>query len=48
MLVFKNSHRKLRKLYRPKRREVTAGWTNCSNEELLELNSTPYIIRVVK
>ena len=44
----KNSHRELRKLCRPKRREVTVGWTNCSNEELLELNSTPYIIKVVK
>ena len=35
----------LRKLHRPKRGEVTAGWTNCSNEGLLELNSTPYIRR---
>jgi hypothetical protein len=48
LLVFKNSHRELGKLYRPKMGEVTAGRTNGSNEELLELNSTPYITKVVK
>jgi hypothetical protein len=36
-----------KKLYRPKRGQATTGWTNCSSEELLELNSTTYIVKIV-
>jgi hypothetical protein len=44
--VFEN--RVLRRIFGPKRDEVTGGWRKLHNEELLDLYSTPSIIRVIK
>jgi hypothetical protein len=44
--VFENSV--LRRLFGPKRDEVTGGWRKLHNEELLGLYSSPSIIRVIK
>jgi len=44
--VFEN--RVLRKVFGPKRDEVTGEWRNLHNEELSDLNSLPNIVRVVK
>jgi len=38
----------LRKIFRPRRNEVTGKWTRLSNEELCELYSSPNTIRVTK
>ena len=46
MSVFKN--RVLRRIYEPKRDEVTVGWRKLHNEELNDLYSSPSIIRVMK
>jgi hypothetical protein len=42
--MFEN--RVLRKIYGPKRDEVTGGWRKLHNEELHNLNSLPSIIRM--
>jgi hypothetical protein len=44
--VFDN--RVLRRIYGPKRDEVTGGWRKLHNEELRNLYSSPYIIRKPK
>ena len=44
--VFEN--RVLRKIFGPKRDEVTREWRKLHNEELNNLYSSPYIVRVIK
>jgi len=44
--VFEN--RVLRRIFGPKRDEVTGEWRKLHNEELSDLNCSPNIIRVVK
>jgi len=44
--VFEN--RVLRKVFGPKRDEVTGEWRKVDNEELNDLYSLPNIVRVVK
>ena len=44
--VFEN--RVLRRVFGPKRDEVTRGWRKLHNEELRDLYSLPNIVRVVK
>jgi hypothetical protein len=38
----------LRKIFGPKRDEVTGGWRKLHNEELRDLYSSPIIIRIIK
>jgi hypothetical protein len=38
----------LRRIFGPKRDEVTGGWRKLHNEELHNLYSSPRIIRMVK
>jgi hypothetical protein len=44
--VFEN--RVLRRLFGPKRDEITGEWRKLHNEELHDLYSSPYIVRVIK
>jgi hypothetical protein len=44
--VFQN--RVLRRIFGPKRDKVTGGWRKLHNEELLNLYSSPNIIRMIK
>jgi hypothetical protein len=44
--VFGN--RVLRRIFRPKRDEVTRGWRKVNYEELNDLYSSPNIVRVIK
>jgi hypothetical protein len=44
--VFEN--RVLRRMFGPKRDEVTGEWRGLHNEELHDLYSSPYIIRIIK
>jgi hypothetical protein len=44
--VFEN--RVLRRIFRPKRDEVTGDWRKLHNEELHNLYSLPNIIRLIK
>jgi hypothetical protein len=44
--VFEN--KVLRKIFRPKRDEVTGEWRKLHNEELRDLYSSPSIIRIIK
>jgi hypothetical protein len=44
--VFEN--RVLRRIFGPKRNEVTGGWRKLHNEELRDLYSSPSIIRMIK
>jgi hypothetical protein len=43
--VFEN--RVLRRIFGPKRDEVTGGWRKLHNEELRDLYSSPSIIRII-
>jgi hypothetical protein len=38
----------LRRIFRPKREEVRAGWRKLHNEELHNFYSSPNIIRMIK
>jgi len=38
----------LRRIFRPRRDEVTGEWRRLRNEELNDLYSSPYIVRVIK
>jgi hypothetical protein len=40
--------RVLRRIFEPKRDEVTGGWRKLHNEELHGLYSSPRIVRVIK
>jgi hypothetical protein len=40
--------RVLRRLFGPKRNDVTGGWRKLHNEELHDLYSSPSIIRIIK
>jgi hypothetical protein len=44
--VFEN--RVLRRIFGPKRDEVTGGWRKLRNEEIHNLSSSPSIIRMIK
>jgi hypothetical protein len=44
--VFEN--RVLRRIFRPKRDEVTGGWRKLHSVELYNLYSTPNIIKIIK
>jgi hypothetical protein len=44
--VFEN--RVLRRIFGPKRDEVTGGWRKLHNEELHDLYSSPSIIRIIR
>jgi hypothetical protein len=44
--VFEN--RVLRRIFGPKRDEVTGGWRKLHNEELHKLYSSPSVIRIIK
>jgi hypothetical protein len=44
--IFEN--RVLRRIFGPKRNEVTSGWRKRHNEELHGLYSSPSIVRVIK
>jgi TPP-dependent pyruvate/acetoin dehydrogenase alpha subunit len=46
MRVFKN--RVLRRIFGPKRDEVTGDWRKLHNEELHNMYSSPNIIRMIK
>ena len=46
--VYDNENRVLRRVFRPKRDEVTGEWRKLHNEELRYLYSLPNILRVVK
>jgi hypothetical protein len=46
LTLFEN--RVLRRLFGPKRDEVTGGWRKHHNEELHNLHSSPNIIRIIK
>jgi hypothetical protein len=41
-------NRVLRRIFEPKRDEVTGGWRKLHNEELHDLYSSPSIIRIIK
>jgi hypothetical protein len=45
-MVFEN--RVLRRIFGPKRDEVTGEWRKLHNEELRDLDSSPSIIRILK
>jgi PAS domain-containing protein len=45
-VVFEN--RALRRIYGPRRDEVTGGWRRLHDEELCDLYSSPSIIRMIK
>jgi hypothetical protein len=44
--VFEN--RVLRRIFEPKKDEVTGGWRKLHNEKLHDLYSSPSIIRIIK
>jgi len=38
----------LRRIFEPRREEVTGEWTTLHNEELIDLYSSPNIVRLIK
>jgi hypothetical protein len=38
----------LRRIYEPRREEITAGWRKLHNDKLHNISSSPLIIRVIK
>jgi hypothetical protein len=46
--VFEHPNRVLRRIFGPKRDEVTGEWRNLHNEELHALYSSPNIARAIK
>jgi hypothetical protein len=46
--VFDNTHRLMRRIFRPKRDEVTGEWRKLHNEEVDDLYFSPNIVRVIK
>jgi hypothetical protein len=38
----------LRRIFMPKRKEVTGEWRKLHNEKLNDLYSSPHIVRVIK
>jgi hypothetical protein len=49
-LTLREEHRvrMLRRIFRPKKDEVTGEWRKLHNEELRDLYSSPSIIRIIK
>jgi hypothetical protein len=47
-MLFAFDNRVLRRIFGPKRVEVTGGWRKLHNEELHNLYSAPSIIRMIK
>jgi hypothetical protein len=47
-LTVREGHRVLRRVFGPKRDEVTGGWRKLHNEELHNLYSTPSLMRMMK
>jgi hypothetical protein len=49
-LTLREEHRlrMLRRIFGPKRDEVTGEWRNLQNKELRDLYSSPSIIRIIK
>jgi hypothetical protein len=43
-----SENRVLRRIFGPKRDEVTGGWRKLHNEELYNLYFSPHIIRMIK
>jgi hypothetical protein len=43
-----SENRALRRIFEPKRAEVTGGWRKLHNEELHNVYSSPSIIRMIK
>jgi hypothetical protein len=43
-----HEYRELRRIFGPKREDVTGEWTTLHNEELNDLNCSPNIIRTIK
>jgi hypothetical protein len=43
-----SENRVLRRIFGPKREEVVGGWRRLHNEELHNLYTSPYIIRITK
>jgi hypothetical protein len=43
-----SENRVLRKIFGPKKEEVAGGWRRLHNEELHNLNASPYIIGVIE
>jgi hypothetical protein len=43
-----SENRVLRRIFGPKREEVAGGWRRLHNEELLNLYTSPNIIRVIR
>jgi hypothetical protein len=48
IFVILNTHRVLRKIFGPKRDEVTGEWRKLHNKELHDLYSSPSVIRIIK
>jgi hypothetical protein len=46
--LYHNQNRVIRRIFGPKRDEVTGGWRKLHNEEMHGLYSSPSIVRVIK
>jgi hypothetical protein len=43
-----SENRELRRIFGPKRKELSRGWRRLHNEELHNLSASPNIVRVIK